>query len=138
MPTPSIVKINGVELNDVMSVEFYYETPTDGGYLRNVRPQLGRIEIVRRATAHPTVALFDLATNEDGAVKIFGGSFTIVDAQDQELYSVTFGDAFMEAWSMAQPEADARGTETVVLRAASIQFFAGRANQQVNIRKYGQ
>ncbi len=137
MPTPSVVKINGVELTDVASVEFNYETPTHGGHLGNARPKFGEISIERGATAHPTVALFGLATNEDGTKKTFEGNITIVDDEKQELYSVSFKDAFVEYWSMAQTEGRPLGRETLTLRAGWMQFFAGAANETVNIRKYG-
>lgn len=137
MPTPSVVKINGVELTDVESVEFNYETPTKGGHLLNARPKFGQIEIERGATAHPTVALFGLATNDDGTKKTFEGSITIVDDERQELYSVSFNDAFVEDWSMGQTENNPLGKETVTLRVGWMQFFAGTANETVNFRKYG-
>ncbi len=137
MPTPSVVKIDRIELTDVTSVEFYYETPTEGGYLRNVRPKLVRVEITRRATANPTVKLFDLVTNKDGTKKVFDGSVTISDDEKEELYTVSLEQAFMEGWSMAQTESDALGTETAFLRAAKIKFSVGKANKEVDIRKYG-
>ncbi|MDP9808299.1 hypothetical protein J2W42_001137 [Rhizobium tibeticum] len=136
MPTPSVVKINGIELTDVKSVEFNYETPTLGGQLHNAKPRFGQITIERGATAHPTVALFALATNENGTKKIFDGSITIVDDEKEELYSVSFKDAFMEAWSMGQTENSPLGRETLTLRVGWMQFFAGKANETVNFRKY--
>jgi hypothetical protein len=137
VPTPSVVKIDNVVLTDVTSVEFYYETPTDGGYLRNVRPKLARVEIARRATANPNVKLFDLVTNGDGTKKVFAGSVTIRDDANEELYTVSFEQAFIEGWSMAQTESDALGTEMALLRAAKIKFSSGKANKEVDIRQYG-
>jgi hypothetical protein len=136
VPTPSIVKINNVDLTDVESVEFNYETPTLGGQLRNAKPRFGQITIERGATAHPTVALFALATNENGTKKIFGGNITIVDDAKKELYTVSFKDAFMEAWSMGQTEDHPLGKEILTIRVGWMQFFAGNANETVNFRKY--
>ena len=138
MPTPSVVKINGVDPTDVVSVEFTYETPTDGGYLRSVKPDFGQIEIVRGATARPSVALFSLATNDDGTKKTFEGNITIIDDERKDLYSVAFKDAFVEYWSMGQTESDPIGKETLTLRVGWMQFFAGHANETVNFRNYGQ
>jgi hypothetical protein len=136
MPTPSTVTIDGVDLTDVESVEFTYETPSDGGYLKSVRPDFGTIELVRSATGRATTKLFALATNNDGTKKTFDGKITLVDDKRADTYAVSFKNAFVEFWSIAQTDKDPKGRETVVLRVEELTFFAGAKNASVNFKDY--
>lgn len=136
MPTPSVVEINGEKVSDVDLVEFVYATPTDSGYLKNVKPEFGTITLVRGATASPAVNLFTLATNSNGSRVTFGGKVTLVDDTGSDVYSVTFDDTFIEQWSVGQTESDPRGKETVVLRVGKLTFFAGAKSESVDFGNY--
>ncbi len=137
MPKPSLVKIDGVEITQVTSVEFGYETPTDeNGYFTTALPHYGKITLSRKATDDPLITLFKLATNQKGTKKTFVGEIKLVDTEDKPTYTAVFKNAFIEQWSLTQNAEDAPGNEVVVLRIGELTFHAGIANEKVDFKNY--
>lgn len=121
------VSLNGKEIKNIREISVKLETPYDKRGVYREPTFAATITIIRDASFHPIVDLFDMATNEDGRKNILKSGtleFHGDDVQDQ--YSFDISKAFISNWNLHNPSSpDALTLEKIELKVGGLEFKAG-------------
>lgn len=120
MPFPKQVIINGQEIDEAHGVNVSIDTPISPRGDYNGRTHAATIEIYRRASKTPTVALFQNATNEDGRFNLIDAKIVLQNSKREETYTLDIKECFIAEWSFRQPENDDLLYEIITLKAGKM------------------
>jgi hypothetical protein len=126
------ITLNGKEITNIREVTVKIETPGDIRGIYREPTFAPIITITRNASDHPTVDLFDLATNIDGRKNLLTSGtleFTDDNMASPKLYSFKIKSAFISNWTLNNPEDPHEPTtETVELRVGELEYNADGKN----------
>lgn len=103
MPFPKQVIINGQEIDEAHGVNITIQTPISPRGDYNGRTHAANVEIIRRASKTPTVALFQNATNEDGRFNMIEAKIVLQNSIRQETYTLDMKECYISEWHFTQP-----------------------------------
>ncbi len=125
MPRPKLVKLNGVELTEALSVTVMVETPTEVRGAYSGLTTAPTIAITRKATNAPKIDGFKFATNEDGRLGIVNVVVDLENAKREQTYHIESNKAYVVDWRITDTNnhrADAM--EEIVLKCGELKINA--------------